>query len=162
MPGGKTNHHKPRELRRSVLLPARLRSADGWSDACVLNVSSRGLQVHVRVPLCRGSTIELRHQETVIVAQVVWHTGSRAGLRTSEALPVENLLVLGQTSTCGDQSRGERRRRLRTHEQERTRGHYWEFAGMALFAAALAGGAFTMVQDAFARPMGEIGTMLAR
>src|SRR4051794_34204558 len=68
---------KPRELRRRLMLPARMRTSAGWSDACILNVSSRGLLVHTRLATPDGATVELCHGEHVIIARVVWRQGPR-------------------------------------------------------------------------------------
>ena len=38
---------RPRELRRRVILPARLRTGADWSDTCMLNISSRGLLIQL-------------------------------------------------------------------------------------------------------------------
>ena len=54
-------------LRRRVLLPARMRTSAGWSDACILNVSSRGALIHAKRPITQGSVVELRHGDHVIV-----------------------------------------------------------------------------------------------
>ena len=46
---------KQREPRRKVMLSARLRQEVGWSDANILNVSSRGLLLHGTIRPARGS-----------------------------------------------------------------------------------------------------------
>src|SRR3954453_8262022 len=84
--------HKSREWRRSVLLKARIRTGAGWSDACILNISSRGMLIHAIRASDRGSIVEVRQGEHVIRARVVWSDGARAGLRADERLPVEQIL----------------------------------------------------------------------
>src|SRR3954465_9995212 len=84
--------HKSREWRRSVLLKARLRTAAGWSDACILNISSGGLLMHASRPADRGSVVEVKQGEHLIRARVMWSDGARVGLRTDEQLPVEQIL----------------------------------------------------------------------
>jgi len=80
--------HRPRELRRRVIMPARLRSCSGWTDACILNISSRGLLVHSARTGPAGSIVEVWRGDHVIVARVVWHDGARAGLEAEDKLPV--------------------------------------------------------------------------
>src|SRR4029078_12325215 len=87
---------RPRELRRRVVLPARMRMDSSWCDACILNISSRGLMIHVARGAPSGDTVELRRGDHVIVARVVWRDGSRAGLHSDDRLPVEQILSLSQ------------------------------------------------------------------
>jgi len=63
-----------------VLVPARLRDGASWSDACILNISSRGMMIHTGRPIRRGCEVELRRGEHMIVARVMWRDGARAGL----------------------------------------------------------------------------------
>jgi hypothetical protein len=156
--------HRPRELRRKVLLPARLRTVAGWSDACILNVSSRGLLIHSKRPIAEGSMIELRHAEHAIVAQVVWREGAHAGLHAEHRVPIEDIVCLGQSPalqlTAPRRPGVERRKRPRTHEDSRQRSRAMEFASIALFGAVLATGAYSMVQHAFAQSLGAVRAAL--
>jgi hypothetical protein len=159
MPQASAPAYKPRELRRSVMLAARMHTETGWSGVCVLNVSSRGLLVHARVPVSEGSTIELRHGDHAIIAEVVWRTGRRAGLRAQDAVPVEDLLLLGGATALRLDARPvgrERRRRTRNPDESRDRGRAIEFAGTVVIATVLAVGAFSMVEQAFAAPLAYV------
>ena len=80
---------RPRELRRRVNIRARLRAKGGWTDARILNISSRGLLISAsaRSPV-QGTTIELWHGDNVIVGTVVWQEGTRAGVHSNERVPV--------------------------------------------------------------------------
>ena len=90
--------YRPRELRRRVIMPARLHSSSGWTDACILNVSSRGLMIHSARAGPQGSIVELRRGPHAIVACVVWRDGARVGLKTEERLAVEDLISLNCAS----------------------------------------------------------------
>src|SRR5690348_12970017 len=90
---------RSRELRRRVIMPARLRSSGGWTDACILNISSHGLMIHSSRVGPQGSTIELWRGNHVIVARVVWQDGARAGLQSEDRLAVEDILSLGSSAT---------------------------------------------------------------
>ena len=159
-----SHQHRPRELRRKVLVPARVRTFAGWSDACILNVSSRGLLIHSKRSIAEGSRIELRHAEHAIVAHVVWREGAHAGLRAEHRVPVEDIVCLCQSPalqlTAPRQSGVERRKRPRTHEDSRLRSRAIEFASIALFGAVLATGAYSMVQHAFAHSLGAVRAVL--
>lgn len=156
---------KPRELRRRVLLPARARTAAGWSDACILNISSRGLLIHARRPAAQGSIIELNHGQHAIVARVVWADGQRLGLSAEDRLPVEQILSLSQGTslqlTAVEGRRVERRRRARTHDDSRFKARTMEFVGIAFIALALSSGAFALVVRAFAEPMAQVRVALS-
>lgn len=148
-----------------MVLPARVRTPAGWSDACILNVSSRGLLIHARVGADTGTRIELHHRHHAIVARVVWRSGARAGLRSEDRVPVEDFMILGQahnvTLTATDQPGGERRLAPR-HEASRARGRTIEFAGALAIAVVLVAGMLSMVEAALARPLASIGAALGR
>ena len=148
---------RPRELRCRVILPARMRTGAGWSDACILNVSSRGLQIHASRCTPMGSSVELWHGDRVIAAKVVWRNGPRAGLHSEERIPVEEVLSLGQSPalqlTAGNQRGVERRAVARTQDASRFQGRAIEFLSIVAMAAALSSGLFLMVLEAFARPL---------
>lgn len=147
------------------MLRARMRAATGWSDACILNVSSRGLMINAAsAGPDRGSRIELRHGDHIIVAEVVWRKGTRAGLRTDDRLPVEDIMALSKAPqlqlTAAQWPTTERRRRPRSHDESRLRSRAIEFAGVAVIAVALGMGAVAMVEQAFAQPMQRIAAVL--
>lgn len=155
---------RPRELRRRLILPARLRAPNGWSDACILNVSSRGLQINSIQSAIQGATVEIWHRDHVIVARVVWRKGSRAGLQAEQRVPVEELMTMSQTPSLqltADQWPGaERRTRSRSHDDNRLRARVIEFAGLAIIVASLAGGLAAMVGEVFARPLALVEAAL--
>jgi hypothetical protein len=154
--------HRSRELRRRVVLPARLRTGAHWSDTCILNISSRGLMIHSARAVPKGSLVELRRGVHVILARVVWKDGGRVGLRSSERLPIDEILSLNQSWIRGS---------VRTAEARRggSRGftpslslapRALEFIGVCAIVMALAVGAWTISQGAFARPLAAIATAL--
>ena len=148
------------------MLRARMHASSGWTDACILNVSSRGLLINAITAgaAATGSMIELRHGVHVITAEVVWRKGTRAGLRSDQRVPVEEILALGNAAalqlTAGDWPRGDRRKQPRSHEESRLRSRAIEFAGVAVIAGSLAVAVFSMVEAAFARPLAIVQTAL--
>ena len=155
---------RPRELRRRLILPARLRAPNGWSDACILNVSSRGLQINAIQSAVQGATVEIWHRDHVIVARVMWRKGNKAGLRAEQRVPVEELMTMSQAPslqlTADQWPRADRRKRLRSHDDGRLRARVLEFAGLAIITASLAGGLAAMVGQAFARPLALVEAAL--
>jgi len=147
----------PRELRRRVVLPARVRTGAQWSDACILNISSRGLMIQSGRAGPEGSVLELRRGNHVITARVVWRNGPRVGLQSDERLPVEEILSLCKSHTLQlvacEGALVDRRKRPRSGADSRVIGRSIEFAGIAVIAATLALGAWAMADRAFAKPL---------
>ena len=141
-----------------------MRSDSGWSDACILNISSRGLLVRSGRPAVRGSVIELRHRDYAIVGRVVWSDGAHAGLQAEERVPVEQILSFSQAPslqlTAVNGRPVERRKRPRSHEDNRVRGRLFEFSAVAILAALVAGFAFDLVHDALSRPFQQVQAAL--
>lgn len=143
-----------------------MRSESGWSDVCILNVSSRGLQIKSIRDAAPGSTVELRHGEHVIVARVVWRNGTRSGLRASDRVPVEAIVTSARAAKVrpaavpAGRPVAERRKQPRTHDQHRLRSRAVEFASMGLIGVFLAATLFSMVEQAFARPLAMVRAAL--
>jgi len=148
------------------MLRARLRASSGWSDACILDVSSRGLLINATTAgaAATGSIIELWHGEHLIVGEVVWRKGTRAGLRTDQRVPVEEIMAIGNAPafqlTARDWPRADRRQRPRSHDESRLRSRAIEFAGVAAIAVSLAIALLSMVEAAFAKPLAMVQTAL--
>ena len=156
---------RPRELRRRVVLPARLRTGAQWSDACILNISSRGLMIQSGRAGPEGSVVEVRRGDHVIVARVVWREGARAGLATDERLPVEEIMSLGQSSAlqlvASNGNFIDRRKTPRLgHGDSRIRGRALEFAGAGAIALVLALGVWDMAEQALAVPLAKVEAAL--
>ena len=156
-----------REIRRQVVIPARLRSGAQWSDACILNISQRGLMIHSGFAGPRGSTIELRRGDHVIVARVVWRDGARAGLQSDERLPTVEIMSLTRAANIrAITSEGlliERRRhpRPQSFDAPRRRQAFdfaFAFAVMLLFAAEI----WDLAQGDLAHRFAQTGTVLFR
>lgn len=154
--------HKLRELRQRVILPTRLRAASGWTDACILNVSSRGLLVRAPGLTAKGSTVELWHGEIVIIARVVWNAGGRAGLCTEQPVPIDYIAtVAGRAFERSAEGRDrEPRAAPRTTDDHRLRARTIQFASVLLIAAAFAASIYPMLHASFARPLRAIEAAL--
>ena len=141
-----------------------MRASCGWSDASILNISSRGLQVNTTRAAVQGTTVEIWHGEHLIVARVVWRKGTRAGLQAEQRVPVEELMTLSHVPklilTAPNWPGLERRKRPRSHDESRFRSRAIEFAGLTIVVASLALGGFVMLQEAFARPLAYVQAAL--
>ena len=142
-----------------MIVPARLRTASGWGNACILNISSRGMLVHAGRPVARGSRVELRNGPYAIVARVVWQRGNQFGARAEERIPVEAIAA----SAVGSAPKiaGERRKSPRPRDS-RIAGRTMEFATVAVIAGSLTAGLALTVEEALARPLGYIASALSR
>jgi hypothetical protein len=152
---------KPRELRRRVVVPARLRHGAAWTDACILDISSRGLMIHTGRQIAKGTQVEVRRGDHVIIARVIWRDGGRAGLRAEDRVPIEDIMRLGQSPalrlTAGP---AKRRKRPRPQELSRLQGRAMEFGTVIAIGASLALAGVSMVQAAFARPVEMVSAAL--
>lgn len=158
---------KSRELRRRVMLRARMRTQSGWRDACILNVSSHGLLINAPAAAAGpGSSVELWHGEDLIVATVVWRRGSRAGLCTEDRLPMEEILAVSRAApfhfAAPSSQRGDRPKGVSTHDEGRLRARRIEFCGVAFVGLLLAAGAFIMMEQAFAKPLAYVEAAFGR
>ena len=160
---------KSREPRRKVMLKARLRVGAEWRDACILDLSSRGLMIHASEPLRDGSYIEVRRGRHVIVARVMWSKDRRCGLLAQDPLPTEALIAEPDHSAGTMIAHSQERRRDHrplpsrafAHEQSRWRSRAFEFALVVIVGGACGTFAYGAVSDALARPLATVETALA-
>lgn len=148
-----------------MAVPARVRLGARWGDACILNVSARGLLIHTPEPPKRGSYVELRRGDQVIIGRVMWSSGSRAGLRAQDRVPVEAIVTAKAAQSLRLTAQPgvliERRRTPRSPERSRQRGRAIEFASLAAIGATLSIAVFSMVAQALAHPLSQVGVALA-
>ncbi len=154
---------KSREWRRKVLVTARIRSAEGWADARILNVSSRGLMIWTAQPPALGRMIEFRRGDQVFFARVVWECGSRAGLRSGSILPVTDLMCvsekLGDTPPLWASAAASADRRLeprRDRAIHRHRASVMQYAAIAIVAALAAFGLGSAALAALGLPLEQV------
>ena len=162
--GGTTSALKPREERQRVMLPARMRSISGWSDACILNISRRGLLVYSKGSAQPGSFVEIRRGGQLVVARVVWRRNQRIGLHSPDPVRVEDIITAKTAASAVQSSAAQRtvERRLvpRDHQHSRHRARAIEFMTIVLTATALVGAAVATVEDAFVTPLAAVRTVL--
>lgn len=157
----------PREARESVLFPVRVRDDDHWSDGRIRNVSSRGLMLEMEAPPPRGSFIEIRRGDIVIIGQVRWSTEGRCGLRTQDRVPVDRLGHLSTSSHhTADAETVDRRVQIRvmTPQEiaERSRVKARLFQTVSFIITAVAGAVFfaALMYDALEKPLSAVAERL--
>ncbi|HEX7711234.1 MAG TPA: PilZ domain-containing protein [Sphingomonadaceae bacterium] len=88
------NGYKPRsEVRTRVLIRSQLRGAGPARDACVLDVSTRGLLATCADPPRRGAFVELVIHGQSLTGQVRWSNGRRFGMTLRERVSVVALVA---------------------------------------------------------------------
>ena len=162
---------KPREDRRPVSVPARLRSETGWSDVTIGNVSSRGMMLRCVAPPPQRAYIEVRHQGVCIVGQIVWINGARCGVRTQDLVDVAGLLSQGgrRARPPANDRRGASRpievprqqSPAERAEASRRVGRLFDFAVIAAAATGAAALAASLMFDAFSAPLARTAEALA-
>jgi hypothetical protein len=146
------------------MLPARMRSICGWSDACILNVSSRGLLIYSSGNAKPGSFVEIRRGGQLVVARVVWRKNRRIGLCSSDPVRVEDI-ISSETAASAVQSGPhqryvERRRVPRDSDRSRERGRAIEFLSLVVACTAAAGLAAVYVEQTLEAPLAAVkGTL---
>ena len=152
------------------MITARMRHGNAWSDASILNLSSRGLLLRSSAPPARGTYVEVRRGAHVIVGRVVWTGLDRFGVRAQDRLAVDSL-VANETPRQGPANDpggtpAERRARPRPerlewrHARSREAGRMLQFACIAGFGLVLAACAYEAVSDTLDRPMAEVSLSL--
>ena len=156
---------KPREERHNVVLQARIRANRGWSDACILNLSPKGMLVYSPQPAKPGSVVEVRRGEQAFVARVVWRQNNRIGLRSQDRLEVEQVITGASSATAlqlgAVDSIADRRKRAREHDHSRLLGRMLEFASIAAVGAVLAFGAYSLVAQSLSAPFARVVAQLS-
>ena len=161
---------KPREQRRIVLVPGRMRRDSGWSDVTICNLSSRGLMARCENAPPRGAFIEVRRGTSCIVGQVRWSHGTFFGVQARERIDIPS--VLEQTARESAASAERRtlprddakpaKRAPRSEEDSRRWAHMFEWLTIAAVGLVLAGFVVSEVHSVLSAPLAEARNALAR
>ena len=162
---------KIREPRRKVLVGARMRIDGHWTDVQILDASSRGFLIHASHSPPRGSFIELHRGRRHYVARVVWQANQLCGVRTQDALSVDDLMNPPENQTASitsNESAVEQRERRRVSESIKQRGQssrhlgrmveYVSIVGLGGAAAVLI---FGGLSDLFGKPLARVSEALS-
>jgi hypothetical protein len=128
------------------MIGARMRAGASWSEAFILNMSSKGLLVRSDQSPSRGSYLEICRGHHVIVARVVWSGSGRFGVQTQDPVPAASLirnpdaLAPAKPSAANLEDRREASRpppQVR-HEGSRQKARVAEFMAVALLCGLAA------------------------
>ena len=146
-----------------------MRNGALWSDALILNMSSRGLLVRSNQSPHRGSYLEIRRGAYVIVARVVWSNAGRFGVQTQDMVPAEHLIsdpdttvVSPPSASVGGRERRTAPRSVETrHDTSRQKARVIEFAAIAFVCALVAVLIGSAMAEVVATPLHAAQTVLA-
>ncbi|MDG2004406.1 MAG: hypothetical protein P8J20_13855 [Novosphingobium sp.] len=151
---------KPRvELRTKALIKACLRDGGAEREACVLDVSTRGILATTARPPTRGEFVELMVGRQMLVGQVKWASQRRFGIVLRERISVAALIAGDSGSVALMHAQSARKRSGSIFEalteNSRNLGQLVQFAIMvailgvgAYFLADYAGSGLGSLQDA--------------
>jgi hypothetical protein len=153
-----------------VLIRARMRAGAAWSDACILNMSPRGLGLQAPTAPPKGSYVKLRRGAHVLVGRVIWSKYHRFGVRTQDRVPLERLIKEPENASADMASaraasefterRAARRPASARHDDSRMVGRMLQFGSVVVLGACAALIASGGVGSALAEPLSRISTAL--
>ncbi len=141
-----------------MMLPARIRSESGWSDACILNLSSKGLLVYSNATARPGTFVEIRRGRELVVARVVWRKNQRIGLCSPDKVRILDLIGDGNSAAASLPAAAPVERRIvpRIAPDSRARARATEFLSTVLISAFFAGCAAVYVLDVVRKPLATV------
>jgi hypothetical protein len=151
------------------MIQARMRNGAHWSDALILNMSSKGLLVRSDQSPNRGSYLEIRRGSYVIVARVVWSDVGRFGVQTQDLIPADSLItdpdataVSAPSTAIGQRDRRTTPRPVETrHDSSRQNARALEFAAISFGCALVAVLIGSAMAEVVAAPLHAAQTVLA-
>jgi len=145
------------------MLQARLRSASGWSDACILNISSGGMLIFSKGEAEPGSRVEIRRSGSLVIARVAWRENQRMGLSSDGPIQVAEIISPETAMAAADFAVDLDKvgaKRVRRPAESRTRGRRWEFVSAVVIGSLMAVIAAQSVWDSLAAPLDSVRTAL--
>ena len=142
-----------------------MRSQSGWSDACILNISTGGLLVYSAGEAKPGTHVEIRRGGSLIIANVVWRRNRRIGLCSHHPVPIREVLEdekVAEVVTPNSPVLVERRRQPRTPDNSRLKARALEFAAIAAIGITLSAAAALCVAAALSKPIAAAEAALGK
>ncbi|GGC35875.1 hypothetical protein GCM10011371_24080 [Novosphingobium marinum] len=147
------------EDRTRALIKVRLRGAGDERDACILDVSTRGLLVTSARPPERGEFIELVAAGHSLIGQVKWASSRRFGVALRERVSVLGLVAGDKGDITLEQRRRAQRRGPGWGAILAGSGRGLSQLAQTAFIALVAAGAMWIALDATGGGLGVLGTV---
>lgn len=149
------------------MIHARVRAGARWSDASILNLSSRGMLMHSAARPTRGAYLEIRRGHHIIVARVVWANADRFGVRTQDVVPADRLMDGAATNMAEDvrPSGADRRavpRSAFNHDISRWQARAAEYGALLMLGGLAGFVALAAVLEGLAAPLHAAAAVLSR
>lgn len=161
---------RKREPRKSVQIGVRLKDDAGWSDAQILNVSSRGVMALCTDPPVRGSYVEIRRGTYLMIGRVAWTGTDRIGVHVRERIAIEDLLEpvtpgrrAPRPAATSVQMRLHQPRKPSTEERTAASHRFaraFNFVAIGIVAGGMAIFASDVASDALAEPLSHVANAL--
>lgn len=149
--------------RQSAILKARLRGGGAEREACVLDLSARGLMASADVPPRRGTIVELVIGCNALVGHVQWSEERRFGVRLRDKIDVQAVLNNLPASNAKTASRGTGARPSAAatfaFSRHVARGFTY---GILIAVAAVAATTAARAVGAALQPLSQVGSALGR
>ena len=163
---------KSREPRQKVMIQAQMRIGASWNEVCILNISQRGLSMQATAAPPRGTYLEIRRGDHEIMACVMWANHHRFGVRTQDALVVDDIINHPKRSAAASADaaaskavavRATSQRKVTERlDHSRMLSRAMEFAVIVMFAGSAAVVLFSAVAEALKRPLADVSSALTR
>lgn len=163
------NGFRTRDPRVKVYLPSRMRVHSAWADACIHNVSTRGLLVSSEGAPEPGAYVEIRRGQNVIIGRAVWKKDRFFGVRAQDRIDLASLQA-DPARSGAPALRVERRSEdrfkqdavaARTLERNRALSRLFQFGVIALAVTVAALMVATAVYSMLAEPLGRLTHAMA-
>lgn len=145
-----------------------MRVVGSWGDVCILNISSRGLQLQAARPPQRGTYVEIRRGPHVIIGCVAWAKQHRFGVKSQGVLFIDAIVAEPGNE---EKQRGpvayvpaDQRSAPRpppSAERSRAAGRAMEFACLAIVLIGGATAIYGAAEAALAVPLATVAEALA-
>lgn len=162
---------RPREARRKVLIPSRMRVGADWTDVCIHNMSSYGMLVGGDDAPAAGSYVDIRRGSHVIIGRVVWKKDRFFGVRTQDRLDIDGLINEPRIAKRPQAQQTEAERRAQSRllaeaviadkvEKSRKLSSALQFGLMMVAGLAVSAIAASEVYDVLAEPLSTVGAAM--
>lgn len=155
---------RAREHRRKVLIRAKMRAGGLPIDACIRDISSKGLMIQAKVPPPRGTYVEIITPSQTVIGRVVWGKDMRFGIIARDRIHVE--MMVAQRPAPGPSAEPQPAASLppaavaRAPAFRRSHARALEFGVLVLFALAMVAAFAAASYQTLSRPFESVADRL--